>query len=1556
MRLTNPAGLWALALAVPILLLHVLRPRRAPFTVSSTFLWDRVEKPVSASAPWQKLRWSVLLILQLLIVALLALALARPASVTAAPLAKHTVFVVDVSGSMAARDGAGDGAQHRLDRAKAIARQLRAELPSGGQASVVLAGPQPRVVLSTSSDRSAFDAALRRVAITPGRPDWSTAFSLAAGLDMPGSPLGIILLSDGRMAPEDRRAIPPGTVWRKVGSRDVNRAIARVVVEPRGARSLIRVTLRNTGGPDASQLLRIDVDGRTATRTRVRIPRAATVEREVSVRAGDRVEVFLEGDDLLPIDDHAFAATTTRKTLRVLYAGPGDQFLERLLRAMPGVVLHTTTASRPADGYDLGVYDRVRVPADPGAPFLAVSPPGGVDGVSVVGEVEQPAVTLVRTDHPLLSGLDLSTVGIAIAQRIRLGDPVGAAAPSGPATVALGDAPIADADPLIASEDTPLLLRGTAGGQRFVYLGFAVSDSTWPLQLSFPLLGDRIVQELTGSDTNDAEVHVGDVIPVPTDRAVTVVEPDGKGTAVRVGAASVIAERTGFWRVREPGKPDRLVPVNADPYESAISPANSLPIAAASRVREARLAGERPLLRWVLLALLALLAVEWLVARRSRGVGKRQWQTARVVRLAGVASLAASALGLTVPLAGRGVSVLFVVDSSDSVGQSGKDAAFEWVREALESKPRGAKAGVAVFGADARLELSVQQRLALDEPLVHIDGSRTNAATALRLGAAVLPSAQRRRIVLLSDGRFTDGDAEGEAKRLRREGVRVDAHLMQRPVGPDVSLTQLEVPPLVRVGETYSVRVVASATEAGSGVLRLYRNDRLVERRNVSLRRGENTFEISQAVRNDSGVASYRAEIRLPGDLLSQNDTAFSAAAIQGPPRVLVVRGNPDESGSLVDALRSQQMIVEETDPATMPAFESLIGFDSTVLVDVDARSLTSTQIDSLSVMTRDLGRGLVVIGGRQSFGLGGYRRSELETLLPLDSEILDPKRRKSVAEVLAIDTSGSMSTCHCANEVGARVSGGVDKTDISRSAAARAIAALSPSDHVGVLAFTDTEQWIIPLQQGPDPADVARKLGNMAAEGQTNLTTPLLTAAEELRNTKAQLKHIVLFTDGFTDEADLLALRDQAATLSAQGITVSVLGTGEGASELLQGVADAGRGRFYPGTDLESIPDIMAEETVIASRSFINEGRFVPKVVGAGAPVRTLTEAPPLLGYIATTAKPTAETWLRVGPENDPLLASWRAGLGKVTAWTSDSADPWSQNWARWDGYPAFWAAVVKDTFPAQGGALATLRTEPNGRGFRILLESPQPLPDGARASLRVSEPGLRARSGSSAPIRMERVSATVFAAEVDAVKAGTYALGSVVNDRSGKVVATASRLASRSYSAEYRPGAADRNALVKVSRAAAGRGFISPGSAFESKGLPKGRSNVPLAGWFLLASALLFPIDAALRRLLLRREAIVGAATGASAPWRRRRKPPVPDFRLRRSPPVAPAPSGRSGTPPMSAKGSTVSSSEGSVESSVPEPPVPEPPEPEPPEPLDRAAGALDRLLGDKRKRNTK
>ncbi len=648
------------------------------------------------------------------------------------------------------------------------------------------------------------------------------------------------------------------------------------------------------------------------------------------------------------------------------------------------------------------------------------------------------------------------------------------------------------------------------------------------------------------------------------------------------------------------------------------------------------------------------------------------------------------------------MATVFLVDGSASVGAAGRADAVAFADQALRDAPDGARSAVVLFGGDSRLERILGRHDSLADLTVSVDPSHTDLATALRLGGAVLPEDARRRVVLVSDGRATRGDAAAEAQRLRDRGIAVDVFVVERDTGADVAVSGVDVPGRVNVGETVEVTATVEATTPGPVTVTLLRDGEVIEERSVEV--GGDRTEVSFSVEaTAAGLERYQVRAAGPANTVTENDVGYAAVEVTGADRVLVVAGHDGAADHLAAVLEEAGLDLDVVPPEALPPLDELSTYAATVLVDLDARSLAGAQVDALAGAVRDLGRGLVVVGGERSYALGGYFESDLEALLPVISEIQDPERRRTVAEVMAIDTSGSMGACHCAEDAGPLggqrgPEGGVNKTDIARSAAARAIEALNENDEVGILAFNVSEHWVVPLQQLPAEDVVLDGLRSLQPRGGTDVSDSLATAAEALRSSKASLRHIILFSDGFTDTGDLESLAADAADLAEEGITVSVIATGEGAADQLEPIAEAGQGRFYPGRDLQEIPQIMLEETFIASRNFVNEGEFLPVVTSGADVVEDLREAPALAGYLATTPRPTATVHLRVGDYADPLLASWRVGLGRATAWTSDPGSRWAASWTGWEGEAEFWSARRAGLLP-DGGWFGCCESPGGGR-----------------------------------------------------------------------------------------------------------------------------------------------------------------------------------------------------------------------------------------------------------------
>ena len=462
------------------------------------------------------------------------------------------------------------------------------------------------------------------------------------------------------------------------------------------------------------------------------------------------------------------------------------------------------------------------------------------------------------------------------------------------------------------------------------------------------------------------------------------------------------------------------------------------------------------------------------------------------------------------------------------------------------------------------------------------------------------------------------------------------------------------------------------------------------------VRRHRVVFEVTPT---EAGFHTFRVVVEAARDTFSENDRADSNTIVKGEPRTLVLAGDDAVAAELVDALTAQQQKVDTIVPEALPTeFASLATYDSVVLVDVPRSRLTDRQMAALQVYVRDLGKGLVMIGGPDSYGAGGYQKTPLEETLPVDMGVRDRQKQPDVALIVVIDQSGSMDACHCNSFDGGMgggtgVGGGVRKVDIGKEAILRAAAALTERDELGVVSFNEQAHWVVKTQPLGGIADLQGTIAGLQPLGQTNIFAGLEQAVESLEDATATRRHIILLTDGWSSSGQYEAI---LARMKAAGITLSTVGAGGGSNPFLEGLAQKGGGRFYDAANPASIPDIFLKETQQVSGEQIVEEPFFPILTSSSPILRGFDEGMPRLrGYNGTTAKAAAQTVL-VTARDDPLLAQWQYGLGRSVAWTSDSTGRWARDWVGWDGFSRFFSQLVSWTFPGEetGGHRSRVRS----------------------------------------------------------------------------------------------------------------------------------------------------------------------------------------------------------------------------------------------------------------------
>jgi Mg-chelatase subunit ChlD len=868
-----------------------------------------------------------------------------------------------------------------------------------------------------------------------------------------------------------------------------------------------------------------------------------------------------------------------------------------------------------------------------------------------------------------------------------------------------------------------------------------------------------------------------------------------------------------------------------------------------------------PTALWLLL-LLPLTAGLALLSKR-RTTRARSWG-GLVLRLVLLALIVLALAGMQLRRQADMLTAVFVLDASDSVSAEEQARGEAFIRRAIQSMPAGDQAAVVVFGRDALVErlASPEQRLA-DLTSVPVT-QRTDIAAALQLGLALFPDEGAKRLVLLSDGRENLGHALAQAELAAAHDVGLSFVPLGQPAGGDeveVRLESLDAPADVRQGQGFDLIVQADSTAQVDASLRVFGDGQLIHSQDVRLQPGTNRFMIP--VQGDrTGFRRFRAQIVPDADTRLQNNQASAFTVVYGPPRVLMVEGQPGEGDNLAQALRSAQMEVTAAPPDKLPtSLAELAAYDAVVLANVPVTELPSGVMETLQVYVRDLGKGLLMTGGENSFGAGGYLRTPLEETLPVDMDVRTREQSPNLALVLAVDKSGSMGRCHCDNpdldQTYVRREVGQPKVDIAKEAIMRAAGALGGQDYLGVVAFDESARWAVDLQQLGDLVSLEQSIGGIQAQGQTNLRSGVEAAFAALQGTNARRKHLILLTDGWVHEGEL---SDLARTMQEQGITLSVVAAGGGAAEYLADLARAGGGRYYPAVDILRVPDFFLKETVKAVGQYIVEEPFYPLPTQPGSVLRGLDPAalPPLLGYNGTTPKSTAFMALAT-PRGDPLLATWQYGLGRAAAWTSDLKGQWAVEWVTWEGFPRFAAQLVGWTLPPPQIEGLHAQAELEGDYAMIQVEaaeptslSPENTDQGGRprnfldVTASLIDPDLEVSQAQLAQTGTGR-----YQAQVEVAKPGTYLVRLAVSE-AGRALGQQTLGLVVPYSPEYRASGTDLVLLRHLAGQTGQEELAEPRSAFLH--------NLPLAArareiWrsLLLIAALLFPLDVALRRVML-------------------------------------------------------------------------------------------------------
>jgi Ca-activated chloride channel family protein len=867
------------------------------------------------------------------------------------------------------------------------------------------------------------------------------------------------------------------------------------------------------------------------------------------------------------------------------------------------------------------------------------------------------------------------------------------------------------------------------------------------------------------------------------------------------------------------------------------------------------------------------LIAPWFVLMLGWTLADLPWQQRFLSALLRITFVSALAIALARPVRSAEtdkITTVFMIDVSSSVSDESIADAQARVDEAFEKKRKDDVVRVITFARSPHLLANVLTKEGDEEGTekpptvarheappdatpgpdgkVEDPGAGSNLQAALQYAYGLYGPGFLRRAVLISDGLQTDGDILAEANRAAEHGVKLHTIPYTKPVPPEVAVRELKLPDRVKVGETFTVKADVYASRDAKVKAQLKQGETLnglEPLKEVELKAGSNLVEFQSVVRV-AGEVTYALDLQIPKDQdrFPDNNRFSATIDVPGRPQVLYVEGAPRYAGPLSQALTAQQFDVDIRPASGFPgSIKELERFDFVVLSDVAAESVSLTSQQLIEQYVRDLGGGFLFAGGENGYGLGGWYNTTISRILPVHLETEKRREMPSVAMILVIDRSGSMTGL---------------PLEMAKKAAAASAEVLSSDDVVEVIAFDGQPYRYVKMQPARNRSRIKNQISRIQPGGGTEIFPALDAAYNDMTVTDARKKHVILLTDG---RAPTSGIRDLVTAMIADSITVTTVGLGGDVDEqLLKMIADVGGGRYHSVPDPQSLPRIFTKETEMISRAAAVEEWFPVVQTGYASFLKKIDvrTSPYLHGYVSTKMKAAPATELLASEDTEePILARWRVGTGWSLAWTSDVKSRWALEWIGWPGWEKFWGQLVREHMRDKYRRELDMRSEIVGGELvatidAFTLEEKFDNDMVSKLTVKGPEPGGETRS-----VPMRQIAPGRYEARVPMDKYGSFLLHAehAREEENGnlKPVAVSSGHVSNPYPREYAEFKTDTQTLERA--ALATKGQYRPEDlavAFDPEG-EKITSYEDLWMRLVMASIAVFIVDLFLRRVRL-------------------------------------------------------------------------------------------------------
>ncbi|MDE0959264.1 MAG: glutamine amidotransferase [Planctomycetota bacterium] len=839
---------------------------------------------------------------------------------------------------------------------------------------------------------------------------------------------------------------------------------------------------------------------------------------------------------------------------------------------------------------------------------------------------------------------------------------------------------------------------------------------------------------------------------------------------------------------------------------------------------------------WLLAGIPLLASLVFISTGSRAGLPNAVKKTALVLRGMAITALVLALARMVHLTGGDGLSILVLRDLSASVPRLVTDEAISKTSRRLGTLEYPDQVSLISFAKDQQQEQPMAMRLGSGTS-VKIDRSGSDIAAALRYSASALEGSApggSRRIVLISDGNSTEGDPVREAKNLAAAGIAVDVMPVRYDHPREVIMESVEAPETVRPGQVFSVDSIIWSSSAGSATVVLADGEGIIERRPMTLEAGRNRIAFTL----DGGTSILqRLNVSVhpePGlDSLEQNNFGIGLVRTIHPPRVVLVSEDPDRT--LERLLTSGNINVQRLTPDQIPLKpEEYFGIEALILDDISAFSIDPQRIAMLEKVVHTTGMGLLMVGGPNSFGAGGWRGTEVEKALPVKMDIQQRKNLPNGALAVILHT--------CEFELG---------NMWARRIAFASIEPLTPKDEFGVLVYSGgVDYWGIPLGPLGDRGEIQKKINTLQPADMTTFGASMQMALLGLLRSNSYSKHVVIISDGDPVKPGMRLLDAYAQA----GISVSTIciqpHSGASATATMKKIASSTGGRFYFVDHPASLPQIFFREALEVKRNLITEETFTPTIVEIADPIRGLESGfPPLHGIVLTTIKPLSNLVL-VNQEEDPLLALGRHGIGKTAAFMSDARARWSEQWQGWSGNSTFWTQLVRSISRELEEGVLEISHSIEGDSAQLIVDAIDP--DGRFLDGMELECTLISPDQSERKIVVNQVAPGRYIGKFDAAQEGSYLIHVNHDDGQGHIGGQTKSI-SVGYPAEFRVLQSNEELLKRIAEASGGR-ILTDADDLLDRSLPQRKDRSPLWHPLAIVGLFLFFFDIVTRRVQLK------------------------------------------------------------------------------------------------------